>query len=112
MSISAPYFIFTTELPVLISFIKNVLNNIFVPVLVQGVRGHGRGVGRVGLELILTVFFKSNHSVVLLFYDFYWDAVRWNTFIFWETQDGDGDKSVLKPPLLERLSHIEHILNI
>lgn len=41
----APYFIFTTELPMLIGFFQNVLNNIFVPVLVGGLCGHGREVG-------------------------------------------------------------------
>lgn len=57
MSVSAPYFIFTTELLVLIGFIQNVLNNIFVPVLVEDVHGHDRGVGGVRLELILRVPF-------------------------------------------------------
>lgn len=42
----------------LIAFIQNALNNIFVPVLVEGVYGHGRRVGGVGLELILKALLK------------------------------------------------------
>lgn len=58
MSVSVSYFVFMPELPMLIAFIQNALNNIFVPVLVEGVYGHGRRVGGVGLELILKALLK------------------------------------------------------
>lgn len=87
-SVSAPYFIFITELSMVIGFIQNVLHNNFLPVLLGGLCGHSR---EVGADLKGPLFF------------FYWDAVRRNMFIFSDTRDGDGDKSVLKPHLLERL---------
>lgn len=44
-SVSAPYFIFITELSMVIGFIQNVLHNNFLPVLLGGLCGHSREVG-------------------------------------------------------------------